>query len=88
MIIITNPVNMTKDRLSPYREQVSRKCKTSIGHVQNLIPTLETKKEYVLPCRNLQLYIDLRLKIEKIHQGTNFNQSPWLRQYIKNYIQR
>ena len=42
---------------------------------------LRDKKEYVLHYRNLQLYLDLGLKIKKVHQVLEHNQSPWLKQY-------
>ena len=41
---------------------------------------LRGKKEYVLHYHNLQLYSDLGLKIKKVHQVLEFNQSPWLKQ--------
>ena len=39
-------------------------------------------KKYVLHYRNLQLYTDLGLKVKKLHGVLEFNQSPWLRQYV------
>ena len=53
--------------LSEYCKKIADKYKISIGLVNKLIPTLRDKKEYVLHYCNLQLYLDLGLKIKKVH---------------------
>ena len=68
--------------LSEYCKKIAEKYKISIGQVNKLIPTLREKEEYVLHYRNLQLYLDLGLKIKKVHRVLEFDQSPWLKQYI------
>ena len=75
-------VSVTNDMLSKYCKNISEKFGLSTGLVSKLIPTLGKKEKYVLHYRNLQLYIDLGLKVSKVNRVLEFNQSPWLKQYF------
>ena len=75
-------VKVSKGMLSKYCDKIAKKHNVSFGQVTKLIPTLCSKKNYVLHYRNLKLYKDLGLKVKKVHRVLSFNQSPWLKQYI------
>ena len=72
-------IRVNKDMLSPY-------CETSmesvLGKYLNFLKSLGKKEKYVLHYRNLQLYLSLGLKLKKVHLVLEFDQSPWLKQYI------
>ena len=67
--------------LSEYCQRIKKKYNISIGHVHKLIQTLRNKGNYVLHYRNLQLYLDLGLKLKGVHRVPEFDQSPWLKKY-------
>ena len=54
-----------------------------IGGVEKLIPNLWDKEKYIVHHENLKLYLELGLKVEKIHRGIKFREEPWMRSYIK-----
>ena len=55
------------------------KCKNG---VEKLIPNLRDKKNYVLHYKNLIQYLDMGLKITRIHRGIKFVESAWMKPYI------
>ena len=54
-----------------------------IGRVEKLVPNLWDKNKYVLHKKNLQLYLDLGLRLTKIHRGIKFQEFPWMQSYIE-----
>ena len=75
-------LKVNKNMLSEYCQKISEKFNISSGQVHKLITTLGKKEKYVLHYRNLQLYLNLGLKLKKVHRVLQFNQSPWLKKYI------
>ena len=70
------------DMLSPYSKDLfhslnKKPCKSS-----KLIPNLRHKFQYVLHYQNLKLYMELGMKLVRVHRVLAFQQSPWLKPYI------
>ena len=50
--------------------------------VKKFIPNLMNKNNYVMHYRNLQQYLELGMKLKKIHKILKFKQSDWIRPYF------
>ena len=75
-------IKVTDDMLSDYCNEIKNKFKICSGNVHKLIPTLRDKKNYVLHEENLKLYLSLGLKLKKVHRVLEFDEKPWLKEYI------
>ena len=54
-----------------------------VNKVDKLIPNLNNKEKYVIHHKNLKQYLDLGLKLIKIHRRVKFNERTWLKDYIQ-----
>ena len=70
--------------LSPLTQSMKQKfhMKTS-AKTEKLIPNFFDKRHCVLHYRNLKLYLEVGLQVEKNHRAVVFYQSAWMRSYIK-----
>ena len=77
-------VKIPYSKLSPYAKDICDKfhIKSSTG-TEKLMATVLPKENYVLHYWNFQLYIELGLKVQKIHRGIYFSQEPFIKSYIE-----
>ena len=54
----------------------------TINKIDKLTPNLNKKTKYILHLKNLQLYLELGLKLTKIHKVLAFDQKDLMRPYI------
>ena len=58
------------------------------GNVKKLVSNISDKEKYVLRYENLELYLRLGLKLNKMHCVLEFNQPQWLKPYIEFNTQK
>ena len=57
--------------------------KIKVNGVEKLICHLKPRTNYVVHYRNLRQYLELGMRITKVHRGISFYQSPWMEPYIR-----
>ena len=57
--------------------------RVTVNKVDKLIPNLGNKTKYVIHHKNLKQYLDLGMKFTKVRRGIEFNEKPWLKDYIQ-----
>src|SRR5277367_1216015 len=55
---------------------------------KKLIPNLYDKANYIVHYRNLQYYVNLGMKLKKVHKILSFDQRAWLKPYIEFNTQK
>ena len=75
-------LKVTDDMLSPYCQQLKEDLGLKEPSIGKLIPNLHNKTKYILHYKNLKLYLDLGVKLTKVHRVLTIQQSPWLKEYI------
>ena len=68
--------------LSNYQKEIKNKLHINDDHVDKLITDLTDKSHYILHYKNLQLYIQLGMKLNKIHKCLSYKSEAWLKDYI------
>ena len=53
-----------------------------VNKVEKLVPNLNDKTKYVLHHENLKMYLEMGLKLTKIHRGITFEESCFMKSYI------
>jgi hypothetical protein len=73
-----------EDMLSNYTKEILKKLYNNKKYktCEKLVPTLFNKTKYIVHYRTLKLYVELGLKIIKIHKILEFTQSPWLYDFV------
>ena len=80
-----NDYPLAPEKMEIKNHMLSDYCKqfdVKVEGISKLVPNLQSKKNYVLHYKNLKQYIELGLKVTKVHRALEFNQSPWLKKYI------
>ena len=75
-------VEIKEGMLSDHQRKLAKDLDVKIGG-KKLCLTLQDKKNYICHYRNLKLYLKHGLIITKVTEILQFNQSPWIRDYIK-----
>ena len=68
--------------LSDYSKKFADEYGIKVGGVKKLIENLSNKTSFVVHCRNLQMYLSLRMKLTKIHKVLKFKQCDRMKNYI------
>ena len=52
-------------------------------NAEKVLLTREDKEKYVVRYKNLQFYLNQRLRLKRVHRVLEFDQEPWMEPYIR-----
>ena len=79
---------VSSDMLSYYCKKIADEYEIKVGDVEILIPNLGNKTNYVLDYRNLQLYLSLEMKLNKIRRVLKFKRSDWMESILISTLKK
>ena len=80
--ILEVDVSYPKELHNPHNDLPFMCERMEINEVEKLVPNLRDKKNYVIHIKVLDQALQHRLRLDRIHQVIEFNQSSWLKTYI------
>ena len=80
-------VSYPKELHNPHNDLPFMCERMEINGVGKLVANLRDKKNYVIHIQGLNQALQHGLRLDRIHQAIEFEQSPWLKTYIDFIIQ-
>ena len=74
---------VTNEMLSDYQKECIDKHNIKLGKDVKFLLTCETRKYYIVHYRLLKFFVEMGLKVIKIHRAIRFTQAPFLAPYIR-----
>ena len=68
--------------MSKYCKKIADKYEIKVGDVKKIVPDLGSKTNYVVHYKNIQLYLFLGMKLNKIHRVLKFKQFDRMNKYF------
>ena len=81
-------LEISSNMLPKYCSEIANKYGIKVGGVNKLVPKLRDKVKYIVHYRNLQLYLELGIKLIKIYRILKFKQSNLLKEHIEFNTQK
>ena len=65
---VPEKLEISQNMLSNYCFSIANEYEIKIGRVNKLVPNLDKISKYLVPYRNLQLYLSLEMKVTKVYR--------------------